>query len=132
MALRSAAFVAGRAWLLGTAAACVLGAAGGALASGDLLARAALRALLWLDRRAASSAAFTTLASLALPFALPAAVLSASAVVAFHVVFGGIFGLVLGVAGFPVLSVQSLLAAARAAQRVAAAAAALASAAAGR
>ena len=130
VALTSAAFFSARAWILGTVAACALGAAGGMLASADLIARLGLRCLCWLDRRAAESAGFTTLASLALPAALPASVLAASAVVAFHVIFGGVFGFVLGVAGGPVLAGRLALALARVARRGALAAAAFAAAAA--
>jgi hypothetical protein len=127
--LRSAAFFACRAWLIGTAASCVLGVAGGALAATDMLVRNAARGLAWLDRRAASSAGFTAAASLVLPAAVPAAALVSSAVYGFYLLFGGVFGLVLGVAGGPVLALQAAAAAARAAARAADAAAALAAAA---
>lgn len=126
VALRGAAFHAARAWILGTAAACAAGTAGGVLASADFLARALLRFLPWLDERAASSATFATLASLAIPAALPVAAMAASAVVTFHATFGAIFGLFLGVAGGPLLALRVVLALCRGTGRAAEAAATLA------
>lgn len=103
VALNAAAFHTGRTWAYATLAACAMGTGGGVLASADLLARTAYACLVWLDRRAASSAAFSTLAMLALPVALPMASLASSAVVVFHATAGCVFGFMLSVVGGPLV-----------------------------
>ena len=126
VAARGAAFHAVRAWIVATVAASAAGTAGGVLASADMLGRALLRFLPWLDSRAASSASFTFLASLAIPAALPVAAVAAGAVVTFHATFGAVFGLVLGVVGVPLCTARVVLMLCRGTIRAAEASAALA------
>ena len=122
--VRNTAFHAVEAWVLGTAAACAAGTAGGALASVGLLSRCALRALQWLDSYATVPSRCWVAAACCV-CAMPSAALAALVVTAFHVTFGAVFGFILGLAGGPVLLAHALLTLSRAAGRAASAAAAL-------